>query len=552
MCSSGVRLDAPPAAWASTIPWSSTGIADAAGSTWEARIYRSARGDQSDAQQARTAVPRSAGSAIPRNVSNWPAKDASAVSSQRADERTASWPPAPLVTPLQAASSAAPPAGSSGARARASRIDSARRLASGPPAPATSRAVRATLASATWRRYASAVRQTPSGTGNPARGSRPSVAALGPTRAAVAASASRSRTARSGNNEDPQHAIGIALVVAERRRRPVKWIGVGDEAVQLHRAGRHEPDGGLEIRRDERARAHERQLLHVHREGREVLHRLVADRVEQEHAAGAEHLHGRTHEARIAGGVDHEVSPVPSRQRQHLGDDVAPRRIDGCVGSHAPRQIALPGAPRDGDDRARTRELRDPRVEESRGALAEHHHGVAGIDAHPPLRVVHGGQGLDERGGLEADLGGEGVEIPLGENHLLGQRAVELAAEQPRPATEALVAPQAAVARAARDDRVDHDPRAHRDAHIGTNRLHDARGLVAEHHWVAHAGMLPGVDGKVRVADGSGGGANERRAPTGPRRGPFGHLEAARRLENGESHPIARGELPRRAVRRRP
>src|SRR3989442_9769640 len=46
----------------------------------------------------------------------------------------------------------------------------------------------------------------PSGTGNPARWSRASVAALGPTRAAVAASASRSRTARSGNNEDPQHA----------------------------------------------------------------------------------------------------------------------------------------------------------------------------------------------------------------------------------------------------------------------------------------------------------------------------------------------------------
>src|SRR2546422_2101976 len=52
-------------------------------------------------------------------------------------------------------------------------------------------------------------------------------------------------------------------------RSPVKWIGAGDEAVQLHGAGRHEPDGGLEIRRDERARAHERQLLHVHRRSEE-------------------------------------------------------------------------------------------------------------------------------------------------------------------------------------------------------------------------------------------------------------------------------------------
>src|SRR2546428_204283 len=107
------------------------------------------------------------------------------------------------------------------------------------------------------------------------------------------------------------------------------------------------------------------------------------------------------------------------------------------------------------------------------------------------------------------------------------------AARRRRARTRLPAPPPPAVARAARDDRVDHDPRAHRDAHIGTNRLHDARGLVAEHHWVAHAGMLPGVDGKVRVADGSGGDANERRAPTGPRRGPFGHLEAARRLENG-------------------
>src|SRR6059058_4497949 len=69
----------------------------------------------------------------------------------------------------------------------------------------------------------------------------------------------------------------------------------------------------------------------------------------------------------------------------------------------------------------------------------------------------------------------------------LCRRAGLLGRELPGPTAEVLVAPHAAVARAARDDRVDHDPRAHPDARVGTDRLHDAGGLVAEDHGVAHA-----------------------------------------------------------------
>src|SRR5207244_12609338 len=93
-------------------------------------MYRSARVDQSAVQQARTAVTRSAGSAMPRNVSNWPAKDAGTVSSQEADERTASWALAPLVNRFHAESSAAVTSGSSAVRVRPSLIESAGRRAS--------------------------------------------------------------------------------------------------------------------------------------------------------------------------------------------------------------------------------------------------------------------------------------------------------------------------------------------------------------------------------------------------------------------------------------
>src|SRR5438093_11546623 len=358
--SSAVRLKAPPAASASTMRWTSTGIADRAGSTAQARMYRSARVDQSDVQQARTAVTRSAGSTMPRKVSNWPAKEAGAVSSQRADERTASWAPAVLAKRVRAASSAAPTAGASGTRVRPSLTRSASRRASSGSAAATCRAVSARSASATCILYAPAARQTPSGTGNPARWSRARVAALGPTRSAVAAPASAramARSGRSGHNEEPQHAVGRALVGAERRRRLAERVGAGDEAVQLHGAGRHQPDGGLEVRGDERARAHEREFLVVHRKGRELGHRLVADRVEQERAAGTQHVHGRTQEVGIAGGGDHHVRAAAMCQTQHLADDVAFRWVDRRVGAHASRQVALPRAPRDGDERAGAREL---------------------------------------------------------------------------------------------------------------------------------------------------------------------------------------------------
>jgi len=62
------------------------------------------------------------------------------------------WAPAPLVIRLQAVSSAAPIAGSSAARVRASRIESASRRPSSPWASATRCAASATSPSATCRR----------------------------------------------------------------------------------------------------------------------------------------------------------------------------------------------------------------------------------------------------------------------------------------------------------------------------------------------------------------------------------------------------------------
>src|SRR6266542_41366 len=536
--SSAVRLNAPPAASASTIRWTNTGIAYRAGSTAQARMYRSARVDQSDVQQARTAVTRSAGSTMPRKVSNWPAKEAGAVSSQRAEERTASWAPAVLARRVRAASSAAPTAGSSGTRVRPSLTRSASRRASGGSAAATCRAVSARSASATCLVYAPAARQTPSGTGNPARWSRARVAALGPTRSAVAAPASARATARSGHNEEPQHAVGRALVGAERRRRLAERVGAGDEAVQLHGAGRHQPDGGLEVRGDERARAHEREFLVVHRKGRELGHRFVADRVEQERAAGAQHVHGRTQEVGIAGGVDHHVRATAIGQTEHLADDVAFRRVDRRAGAHALRQLTLPRAPRDGDERAGARELGEPRVEETGGALAQHDHRVAGGDAHTLLSVAYGRERLDEGGGLEADPGWQRMQIALREDEVLGQGAVQLAAEQPGSPAEILVAPHAAVAGPAGDDRVDHDPRPDGDAGVRAHGLDDTGGLVAQHHRVVDAGMAAGVDREVRVADRGGGDANNRLAAAGHRPGSRRDLEAAGRFQDGRPRQV--------------
>src|SRR5213596_2157940 len=91
--------------------------------------------------------------------------------------------------------------------------------------------------------------------------------------------------------------------------------------------------------------------------------------------------------------------------------------------------------------------------------------------------------------GLEADPGWQWMQIALREHEVLGQGAVQLAAEQPGSPAEILVAPHAAVAGPAGDDRVDHHPRPDGDAALGADRLDDAGGLMPQHHRIAHTGM---------------------------------------------------------------
>ena len=124
------------------------------------------------------------------------------------------------------------------------------------------------------------------------------------------------------------------------------------------------------------------------------------------------------------------------------------------------------------------------------------------------------------------------------EHEVLGQGAVQLAAEQPGSPAEILVAPHAAVAGPAGDDRVDHDPRPDGDAGVRAHGLHDTGGLVAQHHRVVDAGMAAGVDREVRVADGGGGDANDGLAAAGHRPGSRRDLEAAGRFQDGRPRQV--------------
>src|SRR5881397_480011 len=99
-------------------------------------------------------------------------------------------------------------------------------------------------------RYASAVRHTASGTRRPACASRASVAALDPTDARGAASASLSESmtpSASRANDEPQDRFRHALVLGERGGRGLERIGAADEPVDVDRPGGDEPGGGFQV-----------------------------------------------------------------------------------------------------------------------------------------------------------------------------------------------------------------------------------------------------------------------------------------------------------------
>jgi len=152
-------------------------------------------------------------------------------------------------------------------------------------------------------------------------------------------------------------------------------------------------------------------------------------------------------------------------------------------------------------------------VQQPRRPLAEHHHGVVRPDADTLLGVAHRRQRLDEGGNAQLEVRRQRVDEARREPRVLDQGAVQLAAHQARPAAQILLAPGAAVAGAAGDDRIDHHALADRDpGHVRPYRVHDAGGLVTHHHRVTDARVAPGVDLEVGVADRGGGDAHDHLA----------------------------------------
>ena len=123
------------------------------GSTSWARMYLSARADQRHAQQARTAVTVSTRLAIPRNVSNCPAKEVPGASSRSAEDRTARSRPTASAIRACAASSASATGAASVACKKPSLTSSASLRASyGSSAAPTRSAGRDTPAASRCRR----------------------------------------------------------------------------------------------------------------------------------------------------------------------------------------------------------------------------------------------------------------------------------------------------------------------------------------------------------------------------------------------------------------
>ena len=77
------------------------------------------------------------------------------------------------------------------------------------------------------------------------------------------------------------------------------------------------------------------------------------------------------------------------------------------------------------------------------------------------------------------------------------------------------------------------------DPRVGADRLDDASGLVAQHHWIADARMATSVDRQIGVAHGGRRNADNRLARARQGLGPLGNLEAARRLEDGRPCHVA-------------
>src|SRR5713226_9161609 len=115
-------------------------------------------------------------------------------------------------------------------------------------------------------------------TDNPAAVS--SRAAVSPAAPAPTTQTSRPSVARA--NDEPQDRLRLALVVREGLGGVLERIRRGHESLHVDGAGGDQTDRGLEVRRRERARAVERELLEVERKEREVGHRAMADPVDEQ------------------------------------------------------------------------------------------------------------------------------------------------------------------------------------------------------------------------------------------------------------------------------
>src|SRR2546427_3175303 len=382
----------------------------------------------------------------------------------------------------------------------------------------------------------------PSGTGRPAWRSRASVPAFPPTRSASTASGSSSgiasrRRSRTRDNDEPQDGVGGAFVFLERPRHPFERIRRGDEPVDRDRTRSDQIDRGREVGGREGARAVDGQLFVIERERREAVYRSVADAVEEEPARRRQHLDRGGDERRIARGVDDHVRAAPGGGVPDGGDGILAGGVHDPVGVPASSKLELPGAAGDGDDRARTRELRELRVEQPGHALAQHDHGLARRDPRSLLRVTHGGEGLDQRRGRERQMRRERIEVDLGQHDVLGEGAVHLSTEEAGVRAQVSMATETGPARATLDDRIEQDRLAGPDAlHTLADRLDHAGGLVAHHHREPHSRMAAGVDLEIGVADGGRRDPDARLAPTRHRLRSPQELETPRRLEHRREH----------------
>ena len=170
------------------------------------------------------------------------------------------------------------------------------------------------------------------------------------------------------------------------------------------------------------------------------------------------------------------------------------------MGAHAHRHIELPFRARDGNHRVRPGQHGELRVQQAGGALTDHHHRIARLNAQPVLCMFYRRQRFDNGGIVERQISGQGMGILARQMYQLRQRAIDFAPEQSGIAAKVLHLAPAHIAVAAGNDRVDDDGITRFDVHhLFACRFHHTGGFMPHHHRVFQVGVEAFVDAQIGV-----------------------------------------------------